>query len=232
MGWGVAQEMSYASRLEELTGRRVLNAGIASYATPRELALLRRIDRRRLRYLLFQYSMNDVTENEEYLRCGGRLHTSGATMYNSLVRTTQVERRYYPGRYVTYVASAALLKLFQSWVPQAPPLTQAEPTPRFREDEMRALLLVLETEPIDLSGVDIILFEMNGRGRWRSWVAPTLRKLVKEGAGLRHVDRIQIVDVMEQLSPSDFMALDGHPNSSGHEKIARKLKEVLQPTLN
>ena len=43
MGWGVRGEQSFPKRLQEITGRRVLNASMSSYGTAREMTLLERL---------------------------------------------------------------------------------------------------------------------------------------------------------------------------------------------
>ncbi|MGB8192220.1 MAG: hypothetical protein WCF67_09890, partial [Chitinophagaceae bacterium] len=44
MGWGVEQNQSYPELIQKATGLKVLNAGITSYGTVRELLLLNRLD--------------------------------------------------------------------------------------------------------------------------------------------------------------------------------------------
>jgi len=51
-GWGVAQDQTMAGVVEKTTGLRVLNAGIAGYGLRQSLALLSRLDRSRMRYLV------------------------------------------------------------------------------------------------------------------------------------------------------------------------------------
>lgn len=53
MGWGVAQEQAFPHRLARLTGRRVLNAGVSSYGTARELEMYRRVDRKATTHLIY-----------------------------------------------------------------------------------------------------------------------------------------------------------------------------------
>jgi len=59
MGWGVQQSESFPEVLERRTGRRVLNAAVASYGTVREMRLLGRIDLSRTTTLIVQYCAND-----------------------------------------------------------------------------------------------------------------------------------------------------------------------------
>ena len=55
MGWGVSNEETYVKLIENKTGLKVLNAGISSYGTAREIGLLERIDTSNLKYLVIQY---------------------------------------------------------------------------------------------------------------------------------------------------------------------------------
>ncbi|HZL98758.1 MAG TPA: hypothetical protein VFD43_00775, partial [Planctomycetota bacterium] len=70
LGWGVAQDESFPQQLERITGLKVLNAGLPSYGTARELLLLRTLDRSRLRAVVVQYFLNDHPENLAWLEGG------------------------------------------------------------------------------------------------------------------------------------------------------------------
>jgi len=71
LGWGVAEDEAFPQQLARRLGVRVLNAGVPSYGTARELLLLRRLDRSALRVLVVQYAWNDRAENRSYVE-GGR----------------------------------------------------------------------------------------------------------------------------------------------------------------
>ncbi|HLG40247.1 MAG TPA: hypothetical protein VI461_11285, partial [Chitinophagaceae bacterium] len=66
MGWGVDQQESVPQQLEKLSGMKVLNAGISSYGTAREMILLNKINTSALTFLIIQYCENDTQENDAY----------------------------------------------------------------------------------------------------------------------------------------------------------------------
>ncbi|HEY6505513.1 MAG TPA: hypothetical protein VIZ28_16175 [Chitinophagaceae bacterium] len=51
-----------------MTGEKVLNAGMSSYGTARELKNLYRLDTSGLQTLIIQYGRNDEVENEQFVR--------------------------------------------------------------------------------------------------------------------------------------------------------------------
>jgi hypothetical protein len=53
-------------------GLRTLNAGISSYATAREIALLDPLDTSRLKCLVIQYARNDLEENASFFLSADR----------------------------------------------------------------------------------------------------------------------------------------------------------------
>ena len=52
MGWGIEQNETMAQQIEAMAGLKVLNAGISSYGTVREMKLLNRLDLSRVKYLV------------------------------------------------------------------------------------------------------------------------------------------------------------------------------------
>src|SRR4029079_7125411 len=66
MGWGVEEDQTFGRVLARQSGLKILNAGISSYGTVREMRLLDRLDVSRLRFLILQYSDNDLLENQTF----------------------------------------------------------------------------------------------------------------------------------------------------------------------
>jgi hypothetical protein len=64
LGNGVRQEKIFATRLENSSGLKVLNAGMSSYGTARELMLLRKLGVDKAKYIIIQYCRNDYNENK------------------------------------------------------------------------------------------------------------------------------------------------------------------------
>ena len=75
MGLGVAQDRIFAALIERESGLKVLNTGISSYGTAREILLLRRLNIKNIKYIIIQYCRNDFDENKAYFSVGGHLNT-------------------------------------------------------------------------------------------------------------------------------------------------------------
>ena len=67
MGWGVDQNKIFSKLVEDKTGLKTLNMGIASYGTYKELKYLNRVNLKNVKYLIIQYNDNDYLENYSYL---------------------------------------------------------------------------------------------------------------------------------------------------------------------
>lgn len=108
MGWGVEQQEAFPSVLEDLSGNKVLNAAISSYATAREFGMLERIDLSRARYLIVQYASNDAEENRLYGSSGAGIPVRDRGWYEDQVRAHTRNRAYRPGKYAYEVYRAWL----------------------------------------------------------------------------------------------------------------------------
>ena len=65
MGWGVNDNQTFASHLQNLTNRKVYNMGISSYGTVRELKkLINSNIYKTSKTILIQYHYNDLFENK------------------------------------------------------------------------------------------------------------------------------------------------------------------------
>src|SRR3989338_1084332 len=102
MGWGVQQNEAFPQVIEEMTGTKTLNAGIASYGTVREMMMLDRIDTSGLKYLIIQYNDNDFEENKAFYE-QGQLQTSSYEAYQRICNFQGKLSRYYPGKNLTLI---------------------------------------------------------------------------------------------------------------------------------
>ena len=100
MGWGVSNEETYVKLIENKTGLKVLNAGISSYGTAREIGLLERIDTSNLKYLVIQYCPNDHDENLSFLKNNNVLQISSEEKFQNLVEKEKIKSKYYPSKYL------------------------------------------------------------------------------------------------------------------------------------
>lgn len=225
MGWGVEEQEAFPALLAASTGRRTLNAGIASFGTVRELKLLSRLDLSRLSTLLIQFCNNDYVENEAWVRDGGRLPTLSREEWEGWVRRDVAYRRYWPGRYLYWMLSPRLERLFRR---TAPPPGPDPKDPVVRKNQVDFFIRVMEASPVDLSNVDVIVFELNGRNLDADWFGPMLREEMRRRGGIRGVPRFVSIDVAPSLDADDFYVLDEHLNPAGHRKVAGILRPYAE----
>jgi lysophospholipase L1-like esterase len=223
LGWGVSGDETFAARLGNMTGLRVLNTGVASYGTVRELRLLAKVDRSRLTTIVWQFCNNDYVENAAYAKNGNRLATLLEAEYDGWVSLHARDRRYVPGRYLLAALTARYRALTRA--PLAVPPSPDPDDPAVRRNQVAYFLNALETSPVNLSPYRIVLFEMNARNEHAEWFLPMLREEIAHGGHPDWVRRLVLVDVAARLVPSDFYVLDDHPNPEGQKKVA----EILFP---
>ncbi len=223
LGWGVEGDQTFASRLAKMTGLKVLNTGVSSYGTVRELKLLSKVDRSRLSTIVWQFCNNDYVENAAYAKDGNRLATLPEAEYDGWVSLHARDRRYFPGRYLVSALSARYRALTRS--PAAEPSSPDPDDPAVRRNQIAYFLNAIETSPVDLSRYRIVLFEINGRNENAEWFLPMLREEIAHGVHPDWVRRLVLVDVAARLVPSDFYVLDDHLTPAGQKKVA----EILLP---
>lgn len=212
MGWGVEQEQTFPAVLERLTERRVLNAGISSFGTVRELRLLERIDRSRLEQVIIQYSDNDASENEAFVK-SGNLGILSATQYARTVDEHQDALRYMPGKYAFNV----LVQLRAAATRRA--VDTASMTPAAERWQWQAALFVevLKRSPVDLRAVKLTVISLH------SDFIDALRSEVARSS-VPWIASMALVDTQAVMQfPGAFYVLDDHPTAAGHDVIARAL---------
>ncbi len=201
MGWGVEQDETFAALLERQMGRKLLNAGISSFGTARELMLLDKIDRSAADTVILQYCDNDKYENRTLLEDGSSLPIASEREYKETVAYQQSTLRFHPLRlpYKVYESLLAdsLLRALHDW--GWPPSPSME---RLHIDEAQAardFLVVLERSPVDLSGLRVVVFDVGwGVGRESPFLGE-LRRLQGELQSQDWRSRMEIVDVLPPL---------------------------------
>jgi hypothetical protein len=224
MGWGVAEEQTFASLVEQRTGLRTLNAGMPSFGTARELLALRRVNLSRTRYLIIQYCDNDFRENLEFVKRGGRLAILTRTEYDSLVADHGRLTAYYPGKHLR-----RLLPIFRDrWL-----LRDEATAASVRRDHQRqaeAFLQVLRASPVPLEHLQMIAFELMPRARNDSSFVAHVRDQIARGDYPPWIREMTLLDMSPHLSEADYFFYDDHINASGHAKVATLLARAIEAT--
>jgi len=232
MGWGVAQNESFPELLEALSGRRVLNLGVSSYGTVRELRALAQVDLSRLRWLIIQFCNNDFFENRRYLERPGDFRVASREQYEDSRSDYLRMRRHVPGRYLGTLLARRLAPLL-SWRPlaagpPAPPEESLDPEDRVLQQlQVQSFLQVLEHSPVDLSSFQIIVFELNAYNRHFEYFTPMLAEAVRDPSLPPHLQHLRAVNLAAELRPEHGYLLDDHLRPSGHRLLAEKLLEII-----
>lgn len=211
MGWGVQQEESFPELIEQRTGRRVLNTGIASYGTVRERRLLDRVDLSRTTTLMIQYDPNDFAENDEFFRQGNQYKASSREVWEAAIAQQRRGEKYWPFRMV-YNAIVWIKRGITGW-PQGgfeplsyPPEAAAE----------RFINAMVHASTRDLGTMQIVVFDVD-----RTPAFIRALDAARQGATRPpYIRNLRVVDLSEKLGPQMRYVLDDHLNAAGHAVIA------------
>ena len=225
MGWGVAQDETFAALLARATKRRVLNAAVSSYGTVREMRLLQRIDQRRLAWLIVQYNANDVGENRLFQQ-RGNVHVPGTReRFEAISRRYEAKRAYYPGKY----AWESQRRLTQAIGEGLKPRRRRGPQPTAEEEAEAFLNALLHAGSVDFGRVRLVVLDITGEGVV-SRLIPALRARLAQPALPEGVRTAWLLDMNARLDATDFRTLDDHPTARGHAKIAAAIVAAMGPS--
>jgi hypothetical protein len=112
MGWGVADNETFAALVGEETKLRVLNLAVSSYGTVRELEIAKRADASRLNTVIIQYAHNDMEENKTYLYNGDNLPISSENVYEAKKREHLNRTKYFLGKHLLWLIGRFAEPLF------------------------------------------------------------------------------------------------------------------------
>jgi lysophospholipase L1-like esterase len=218
MGWGVAQDEAFPQRLAKQTGLKVLNAGIPSYGTAREMRLLDRLDTSRLRYLLIQYDDNDEPENETFFEQQNNLAIKPESAYVADVQRNGRRSAYFPGKVTLEILRGILY-------PEPLPVPAAVPP---KEEARYFVNAVLHGSRADLSAVQIIVFELQPYRVAQSDFEEALIREISHPGHKPYIRRLRVLDLRGAVHDEDYFTLDDHMRPAGHAKLARLLADTMQ----
>jgi lysophospholipase L1-like esterase len=227
MGWGVEQEDSFAQVLERRSGMKVLNAAVSSYGTAREMLLLGRLDTSRLRYLVIQYCENDEEENRAFLLSGNTLKTMGRDTYDRLVAEHNPPGGYYAGKYLGIKLEKKWREFRQS---QGKARTPGPANALANKDDVEVFLHALMNGPVDLSRVQVIVFEATGKDDLDRDFVRRLAKRIGQEAYPPYVKALLALDVTKVLTKNDYYVLDEHWTPAGHRAVGEAVWEAIRQT--
>jgi len=229
MGEGVEQDSTFSQRLEKQSGEKVLNTGISSYGTVREIMNLSRFDTSALKYLIVQYCDNDYEENQLYLENHFVLQISSRQKYDSIVRTTEISSTYYPGKHFLNVLQLFVKLNINKVVHIFPLPNEINIDEEAVRVQAKAFLDVLSRAGIEFSKRKIIvlyptpIFSQN-----RDFEKITDSLIHESPYKERFGNSVSVLKLSELLQPDDYYILDMHLNNQGHRKVAGFIWKTMQ----
>ena len=226
MGWGVEQDQNYPAVLQELTGLKTLNAGISSYGTAREMLSLQRLDLSNLKFLIIQYCGNDLKENQTFAANGYRLPVMSNRKFDSLSRTLQWRRVYYPFRHTLTISRFFISGFIRE--KKAAPDTRSESGHEYVE-RVRLFREIIDKATHLPKDVTIIVTDITGIHPMEEKFIFEFDKQIKASTQ----DRKYIsLNLAPHLRPEEFYVLDGHVKPAGHHRIATLLSDIIRKNLD
>ncbi|MGA1823131.1 MAG: SGNH/GDSL hydrolase family protein [bacterium] len=227
MGWGVKHNLTFSSLLERKLGRPLLNTAISSYGTVREMKLLERVNLDNLKYLIIQYSHNDMLENRIFATNNKIIPIIAEADFLSFQQKHKQETAYYFGKY-SYNLLQVFMKNMKKNIASSPKnLDSGNKTDNESREEVDLFLNTLFHSSIDLRDVVIIVFEVNGDAHNDSLFIDALNERIAAHAASFPAKSIKTIDFSPILGKDKYFRLDDHMNSLGHQAIAEALAELL-----
>jgi lysophospholipase L1-like esterase len=221
MGWGVEHAESYAQRLERLSGQKVLNAGIASYGTARQMILLRELDTSALTHLVIQYCSNDYHENNQYIRNNNRLVITSRAAYDTMVNRRKQATWYFPGKFFL-VTTKAFFKLQMLALAGSNTLKKQD-----EKEHARVFMKLLSESPINFSKVKVMICSVGDHREFGPGFLQQADSLAKAQPGIFH-GNLSVINALSRLEEKDWYKLDWHLKPTGHQKLGDMLWESIR----
>lgn len=219
-GIGVDQDKIFPALLQKQTGQLVLNTGNPSYGTFRQMKRLVGADTSYLKYVVVQYSKYDVYENAAFLSNKNPFKITSEGEFRKAVAEYRWSREYFPGKYcvtICYNWIKDVLNNFRKnkYYLSHDPIASAD-----------YFLKVIDTLKPP-AHTKIIVTEVNDFKDMNSGFLHALDSLLTQPKFSSLRTQLQTTNMADILNPGDYYILDANLRSSGHEKVARRIADII-----
>ncbi|HWK03925.1 MAG TPA: hypothetical protein VNS58_09865 [Puia sp.] len=231
LGWGVQQEETYSQQLEKALKVPVLNTGMSSYGTAREIESIRQLDKKNLTSLIIQYCYNDADENEAYIKNHYRLPISPESIYDSSSDLLKWSRIYFPGKYSCTLFKLFLTEKLQSFIAGSRAKNEPVPSQQPTNDDKnaRSFIEILKVSGLDFTKIHLFVFDIGEYYNLNEEFVFALENQLRTPENKSFFkDHIHVLHIKPLLTPSDYYVLDIHIKASGHRKIAEYLAGFIK----
>ena len=222
MGWGVNNDETFPALIASKVEVPVLNLGVASYGTVREVIRIRMHPRfQDANCIVYQYSWNDFDENSVFLAMGAlppptpeRFEALLADYGKRKINLQDVMLQTFDFLVNHPLATVASIFGWHEFpLEDDDPLNENGGTPREETEDAKVFLSVLASFP-----------EMNAK---KVFVIGPPRFI---SALIRETLPANIFPLQVDVKDGELYPLDKHPNKQGHLEIAAQILEQLQRT--
>ena len=201
MGWGVEQGDTFSQQIEEQTGLKVLNAGISSFGTVREMKIFERVDKKGILYLIIQYMYNDYEENFQFHEKGNQLVIGDEKIYQKAVLQNKKTRTYYFGKYSYWLGNRLSWKI-RNYIAFKLSTNRMNHSTENEENSVAKLFLNAVKsglERVDLTNVNIIAFDIAPFGHNSPLFKEQVEEEIQTGNYSFLNERMKLLDISNHL---------------------------------
>ncbi len=242
LGWGVSQDQCFPALLQDSLGTPVLNTGMSSYGTAREIASIRDLDKSSLSTVVIQYCYNDADENLACVNNGFHPVISPPAVYDSAISVLRWSNAWFPGKYACTLFKLLLDSRLHRLSPDGPAhptlpdpgLHRPRPTSTQPDDSARytgeanRFLAILQRSGLDFTHTRVFVFDI---GEYASLTGKFVTALEGQLAAppfdSAFHGQIHPLHIENLLTPADYYLLDIHLRPTGHRKLASYLAHAI-----
>lgn len=224
MGWGVEGEETFSELLEDHLTKRVLNMGVSSYGTAREIASLEKVNTDSLEYLIIQYCPNDLQENKEYVLANNSLRVSSREVYTNASNVHMDRAAYYPFKHLINISKHLSEKKEETIVKKE--LTERQLLLNKITFENAFLQILRDSKKIPKT-TKIILFSLEAEYVHNGFNQGIKKVLDKDFTSSLY-DQVSYVDLTGKIDSTHRFSLDPHLNAIGHSVVCREIAQHIE----
>lgn len=222
-GWGVQDNESFPVLVGKSLGRKVLNAAVPSYATGRELAILKRFDAGSTKAIVLQYNENDAGENAEYISTGFRLSPMPESEFERVTTLLTDRRLYWFGKNISMLYRLLTDRQSFRW--------EFKPAGLSESEELKNFATILCHHKDLFRDKKLIVLTVTRKGYYASHFDEAVARFIARDADCQATLNMEVIDFSETLDDSDYFTIDDHLSSKGHREVAGQLAPLLEHTL-
>ena len=219
MGWGVDQNRTFSSLLEQQIKKKVLNTGIASYGSAREYLMFSKVKNDSCKTVIWQYCANDMLENQSFLENGNQLKVSSEEGYEFVCKRNFIQASYYPFKFS--------FEIFAHQFRRIKGRNKFKNQPKFEiSEQVNNFFSIVKLLQEDFAG-EIIIFNLESNKTTDKYFL-AFKNYLKNN----HLEKIKLINFSKILNEDDYFIIDDHINVSGHQKVSDAILKIIQSELD